>query len=326
MTCFKPLQAVRTDFTENPIRVLGPVTFFNQKLNMPGLLQLPCGSCVGCRLTYSKGWAVRNCHEAQVHDMDDLPSTFVTFTYNDYFNDRNGGALVYRDFQLMLKRLRKAHSERSYDYGFTSDPARPMRFYMCGEYGSRTFRPHFHALFYNLGFSDETLYKVNNGFRLYNSPAMSSLWVDVKSGESLGHVVTGSVTVQSAGYVARYCVKKALQGKSVHLLNHDTGEFLPDEFTQMSRKPGIAYEWFKRYSKGVYLDDKVVMANGIIYKPPRYYDNLLEKSDPELFENIKKARVEYALSPEAKSNNSIERLIVREQIQLSKLKHLPRML
>jgi hypothetical protein len=142
----------------------------------------------------------------------------------------------------------------------------------------------------------------------------------------MGHVVTGTVTVQSAGYVARYCVKKSLQGNSVHLFNHDTGEFMPDEFTQMSRKPGIAYEWFKRYSKGVYPDDKVVMGNGLIFKPPRYYDNLLEKEDPSKFEAVKQARLEFANSPLSLANNSIERLIVREQIQLSKLDRLPRLL
>jgi hypothetical protein len=324
MTCFQPLQAVRIDSSENPIRIVSGVQAL-QLRGKPGYLQLPCGKCVGCRLAYSKGWAVRNCHEAQVCDIDGLPSTFVTLTYNDEFNARNGGALNYRDCQLFLKRLRFAISENFNDYAFSSNPDLPLRFYMCGEYGTRTFRPHYHFLFYNLGFYDERLYKSTpTGHKLFNSDTINSFWTDVESGRSMGHVVTGSVTVQSAGYVARYCVKKALQGKSVHLFNHDTGEFMPDEFTQMSRRPGIAYEWFKRYGNGVYPSDKVVLGNGMFYKPPRYYDNQLEKADPLLFEQVKQARLEFSTSPQSIADNSIERLIVRERIQLSKLVHLPR--
>jgi hypothetical protein len=278
-------------------------------------------------LSYSKSWAVRNCHEAQICEIDGLPTSFVTLTYGDEYNHRNGGALNYRDCQLFLKRLRKGMSERFSDYAFTSNPDLPIRFYMCGEYGSRTFRPHYHYLFYNLGFSDEILYKVTaTGHKLYNSDSLSSFWCDPDSGRSIGHVVTGSVNIQSAGYVSRYCVKKALQGSTEHLFNHNTGEFMPDEFTEMSRRPGIAYEWFQRYSKGVYPDDKVVMGNGMFFKPPRYYDIQLEKADPVLFESVKQARLEFASSPSSLRENSIERLIVREKIQLSKLDRLPRIL
>lgn len=328
MTCFSPLQAVRIESSENPIRIVSSL----QAAQLPAIydryrLQLPCGKCVGCRLQYSKSWAVRNMHEAQYHEMNDLPCTFVTLTYDDEYNYKNGGALNYRDVQLFLKRLRKGMKERYSDYAFSSNKDLPIRFYLCGEYGSRTLRPHYHILFYNLGFYDEKLYKVSStGYRLYNSSSLSSFWVDPWSDTTIGFAVTGNVTFASAGYVARYCVKKALQGKSVHIFNHDTGEWLPDEFTQMSRKPGIAYEWFKLYHKSVYPDDKVIMGNGMFYKPPRYYDNLLEKMDGQLFQDIKQSRIEFASSPSQKADNSLERLIVKEKIQLKKLDLLPRIL
>lgn len=326
MTCFSPLQAIRLNLPEPTVKVISNMKAL-QLQGTPGLFQVPCGQCVGCRLSYSKSWAVRNCHEAQVHEMDGMSSTFVTLTYNDFFNDLNGGALNYRDFQLFIKRLRFALSNNLSDYGFIHNPEYPLRFYMCGEYGTRTFRPHFHVLFYNLGFSDEKLYKVtSSGHRLYSSESLLHFWRDPVRDLPMGYVVHGDISISSAGYVSRYCVKKALGGKSVHLFNHDTGEFMPDEFTQMSRRPGIAYEWFKRFSQSVYPDDKLVMSNGMFYKPPRYYDNLLESSDPSLFEQVKQSRIDHCNLPHVKANNSIERLIVRENIQLKKLELLPRIL
>lgn len=324
MTCFRPLQAVRVDHlvSGNPIRIIDSTAALQLRSQAhPGLLQLPCGKCVGCKLAYSRSWAVRCTHESQTHEYN----SFITLTYNDYYNDRNGRSLTYRDFQLFIKRLRKALDESYSDYAFLSDSDSNLRFYMCGEYGSKTFRPHFHALFFNLEFSDQKLHSVRNGFKFYTSETLASFWTDPVTGDSLGHSGVGSVSIESAGYVSRYCVKKAL-GDPVVYFDHDTGEFLHPEFTQMSRKPGIAFEWFKKYSKSVYPEDKVVMHKGLICKPPRYYDSQLEKVDPALFEAIKLSRLDYASSPSVAANSSVERLIVREKLQLSRMSLLPRAL
>lgn len=326
MTCFHPLQAVRIESSENPIHIISQEKSSQLALRgTPGLLQLPCGKCVGCRLSYSKNWAIRCMHEAQfTENFYNAPSTFVTLTYADWINDLNGGALNYYHVQLFLKRLRKALFTDYSSYAFSSNQDQPLRFYMCGEYGTQTFRPHYHLLFFNLGFTDESLYTVRNGHKLFTSDSLSSFWTDPKSRLSYGHAVTGSVTAASAGYVARYCVKKALQGKHAFIINKDTGEYLPDEFTQMSRRPGIAHDWFKVYHKDVFPSDKLVMTNGIWTKPPRYYDNLLEKESPEAFAAVKASRLEYLENDECKYNNSRQRLYEREIVQLSKLKLLPR--
>ena len=39
---------------------------------------LPCGSCVSCRLAYSRSWAIRCMHEASLHDRN----CFLTLTYS----------------------------------------------------------------------------------------------------------------------------------------------------------------------------------------------------------------------------------------------------
>ena len=58
---------------------------------------LSCGKCIGCRLEYSRQWAVRMYHESQLHDLN----CFLTLTYAE-----TGFSLVPRDFTLFMKRLR----------------------------------------------------------------------------------------------------------------------------------------------------------------------------------------------------------------------------
>lgn len=328
MSCFNPNQGLRLE--SGRVAFLGPVRSIvtrgiNLSVHGANAFPMPCGKCVGCKISYSKGWAIRNCHEAQYHENLDMPSSFVTLTYNDEFNARNGGSLNYRDCQLFLKRLRKAMSDRYEDYAFTSQPDKPIRFFMAGEYGSKTFRPHYHFLFYNLGFHDEYLYKVTaSGHKLFNSDSLSSFWSDPDTGRPLGYAVSGAVTVASAGYVSRYCLKKHYPGSDLPVFNHDTCKFLSPEFTQMSRRPGIAFEWFNKYGLGIYPDDKVVMGDNLYFKPPRYYDIQLEKADSVLFESVRQSRIEFANSPLSLANNTLERLEVREYIQLQNLKNLPR--
>lgn len=322
MTCFRPLQAVRLPYLENPVRVLS-----SQKaaeLSVRGgfdLFKVPCSKCVGCRLDYSKSWAIRCMHESSLYEHN----SFVTLTYNDFYNDRNGGSLNYGDVTLFLKRLRKAIDTRYSDYSFLTDDSRKIRYFYCGEYGSKTFRPHFHILFFNLSFGDELLHTVRNGFKLFTSDTLSSFWTDPVSRDSYGHTATGSLTTASAAYVARYTVKKALQGDQLVYFNSDTGEFLTPEKVIMSRSPGIGKDWYDLYGRTSHLSDFVVV-DGRKVRMPRYYDNLLEKSDPELFDSVKKSRVLLASSEESLYNSSTERLIVREKVQLRKLDYLPRTL
>lgn len=85
-------------------------------------------------------WSVRITHELPYYSK----ASFVTLTYdNDHLPV--GGALNKRDLQLYLKRLRKSIS-----------PLR-IKYFACGEYGSRFGRPHYHAILLGLGVEDADL-------------------------------------------------------------------------------------------------------------------------------------------------------------------------
>ena len=217
-------------------------------------LTLPCGQCVGCRLERSRQWAVRIMHEASLHDV----SSFVTLTYSDECLP-SPPSLRYSDFQAFMRRLRKSHGK--------------VRFFVCGEYGERTWRPHFHACLFGLRFSDLKVYKKTAaGFTLYESSELSRVW-------TLGFASVGQLSFESAAYVARYCMKKVtgdLAETHYRKTDLNTGEMydLVPEFARMSLKPGIGFQWFKQFRHEVGTHDGVVVRDRLC-KPPRYYDKLL---------------------------------------------------
>jgi len=192
-------------------------------------------------------------HEASLSDFN----AFVTFTYSPEHLPKDG-SLDYSHFQKFMRRLRKFYPSK-------------VRFYMCGEYGERDGRPHYHALLFNVHFADQRFFKVSpSGSKLYISDKLDELW-------GLGHCFVGAVSFQSAAYVARYVMKKVNGDRQeLHYTRVDpsTGEMLnviTPEFARMSLKPGIGIPWLVKYHKEVYPRDEVVME-GRAMRVPRAYD------------------------------------------------------
>lgn len=268
---------------------------FSPRGDVVSELQLPCGQCIGCRLERSRQWAIRCVHEASLHDR----SCFVTLTYDDAHLPSDCG-LRLRDFQLFMKRLRKKFG--------------PCRFFHCGEYGDVNFRPHYHAILFGVDFNDKIQIKGSGDFGLYFSQCLADLW-----GHGLCSV--GPVSFESAAYVARYSLKKISgPGADEHYtrIDTETGEIVrvASEYVTMSRRPGIAADWFRKYSSDVYPSDEVI-SRGRSMRPPRFYDKLLERVDPLLLEDLKFQR-------EVAARESVlecwpDRLAVREAVARAKL-------
>lgn len=288
MPCFSPLLAWQTDSGD---------IVFAERGKIRRELQLPCGQCVGCRLERSRQWAIRCVHESQLYDFN----SFVTLTYDEEHLPQDGG-LIYRHFQLFMKRLRKAKPG--------------VRFYMCGEYGEESLRPHYHACLFNCFFEDRRVYReLASGSKLYTSDVLSALW-------PYGFSSVGDVTFESAAYVARYVMKKVtgpMAEEHYQRVDGDTGEIyhVSPEFTHMSLKPGIGAGWYERFRSDVFPRDEVVMR-GVVMKPPKYYDRLLEKEN-----NLDSDSVEYSRYLDAQKfaeDCTPDRLRVREVVTNARLK------
>lgn len=288
MACFSPQTAVRTDD--------GGVTFVPRGWDGRRVFELPCGQCVGCRLERSRQWAMRCMHESQMHEF----SCFVTLTYDDAHLPADGG-LEYKPFQLFMRKVRKRFPR--------------ARFYMCGEYGERYKRPHYHACLFGVFFPDRKVFKDSgSGFKIYTSDLLSSFW-------TLGFASVGDFSFETAAYVARYVMKKVTGPMAAdHYLKTDleTGEVtsIRPEFTKMSLKPGIGATWFDKYHAQTYPRDYVIVR-GKKCKPPRYYDKLLAN-----LSDFRVDEVEYDRFVKAQAvahDNTPERLAVREIVTRARL-------
>lgn len=256
MPCYFPIHAFKGKSEDKQKTLI----VFNRPNSWKGeRIELPCGQCIGCRLERARNWAVRCVHEAQMYENN----CFVTLTYDNLYLPKDG-SLCLRDFQLFMKRLRKKFGNG-------------IRYFHCGEYGDENKRPHYHALLFNHDFEDKKYFSQKNGFVTYTSDDLSSLW-------KKGFTTVAGVSFESAGYVARYSLKKVTGEKAKEHYG-----ILAPEYATMSRRPGIGRSWFDKFSGDVYPADRVVI-NGTHSTPPRYYDDLLGKSDPSGLALIKIGR------------------------------------
>lgn len=214
---------------------------FDKRQSLTGVpIMIPCGKCIGCRLRFRREWAIRCMHEKRLH----RESAFLTLTY-DEDHLPSPPSLSLTDLQLFMKRLRATR------------PA-GLRFFACGEYGDTTRRPHYHLLLFNTSFGDMRYWKDSeSGEPLYRSAEVSRLW-------PAGSNVIGSVTAESAAYVAGYILKKV--GPPVV---YPAG-LLP-EFRVMSRRPGIGALWIDQYQPEAYRHDCAIM-DGREVPLPKFYD------------------------------------------------------
>lgn len=268
MPCFSPLTAWRMKNPTGASRVffhLPPGLHISQGFES---IKLPCGKCIGCRLERSRQWAMRCVMEAKQHE----DNCFITLTYDENHVPKNG-SLLPEDLTKFFKRLRKFLGNKK------------IRYFACGEYGEKHNRPHYHAIIFGFNFKDRTrTINPHTQTPVGYSPTLAKLW-------TFGYSSVGDMTFESAAYVARYCVKK-YYGKPADVARH-YGDRKP-EYVVMSRRPGIASEWFDKYGlTDVYPADNC-LSRGKLCKPPRFFDKLLEKVDKELLKYVKDRREEKA--------------------------------
>lgn len=255
-----------------------------------GKMIVPCGRCVGCSLDYSRSWSVRCYHESFLHEHN----FFLTLTLDDdHLHFNADGLMPSLDPQHMVLFVRDLRNR-----------GLKIRFFYCGEYGTKYHRPHYHMIVFGLSLTD--LKPGSKG--LFTSEFLNGVW-------GRGSVAVGLVTPESIAYCCRYTTKKVL-GRPFQYY-YDRG--LYPEFVRMSRRPGIGAGFYERYRGDIYNMDSCLI-NGFRSKVPRYYDKLLEARDESLFRDIKIARHSRALLSGVDVNYpDVRRNFSRDLIQRSKL-------
>lgn len=113
---------------------------------MDGRIPVPCGKCPTCLKRRISGWSFRLTEHAKTA----TSALGVTLTYaNGQLSRSKAGYLTLnkRDAQLFFKRLRKCRTPQQ-------NLDEPIKYYLCGEYGGKTFRPHYHAIIFNSNHND----------------------------------------------------------------------------------------------------------------------------------------------------------------------------
>lgn len=310
MACDSPLQLRRSYETGK--------TYAGEKRHwLDSSFTVSCMKCIGCRIERERQWTVRILHEAKRHDCQS--NHFLTLTY-DWKYCPEDYSLVHRDFQLFMKRLRKA-----------VEPAK-VRFFMCGEYGEEDSRPHFHAIVFGLQIPDLEPWRRNKrGDLVYKSEFIANIWGN-------GFITVGKVNETTAAYVSGYLTKDGSRDFYEEVENGGfphpvTGErvFRKPPYQCMSTNPGIGADWIDEFYPEVFRDDSVVVSKktpkgrkNVKAIVPKYYLRRLEKLDPSMALRIKEKRSGAREAPEAKARDSDEFRSRRAAARASRLKNFKR--
>lgn len=234
----------------------GSLNFKKRYINLEMVpMRVPCGKCIECLLERARDWSIRCLHESKMHQQN----SFITLTYSDDHipKDRK---LNHTHFQLFMKKLRKEYGEG-------------IGFFMCGEYGEQTARPHYHACLFGVDFEDKVKYGENYlGDQLWTSKKLDHLWGMNDPDRQPNKI--GAVTQKSAGYVARYVMKKQ-------------GEGAGKAYQKMSRKNAIGKSYIEKWYKDIFINARgsIILIDGTKSKIPRYYEKWLLKNHPEIWKH-----------------------------------------
>jgi len=233
------------------------ITPFHVKDKFTGeYIPVPCSKCPPCKKRRTSGWSFRLVKEGE----RSLSALFVTLTYNTEtvpITENGFMNLDKADVQKFMKRLRKLSKQK-------------LKYYVCGEYGTKRMRPHYHLIIFN---ADKE--KVEQAWTLERRP--------------LGQIYIGDVNEASIGYTLKYMTKK---GKIPMHFNDDRQK----EFSLMSKGIGSNYltknmiKWHKNdIEKRMYCN---ILGNKKIAMPRYYKDKIYTEFDKIRISNYIKEKAE----------------------------------
>lgn len=306
MSCYKPLiRLYNPDDREQSGRVYSLARFsqlngkqlkYEDLMYNPNVMLIPCGQCIGCRIRQREDWTTRIELEARDYPKEEI--WFITLTYDD---DHVPGMIVktgeimrkvqytwkpgekrpssvqillYEDIQKFLKRLRKAYRGK-------------LRYFVAGEYGEQTARPHYHMILYGWKPTDlENLYKIHhNGY--YTSKWLANLW-------GMGQIQIAQAVPETYRYVAGYVTKKMyeIDDKKANEY-YELGQTKP--FACMSLKPGLGDHYYQEHKAEIWRQGYIQCTNGKKAQIPRYYEKQMEAENPQRLWRIKQNRQKNAM-------------------------------
>jgi len=304
MACYHPIPAWRTEYGRIQLNTPPPgpdnegLPIAKWRLRGLSYLQLPCGTCIGCREQRAQHWALR----CKLESLEHKHTCVTTLTYDDAHLPPT---LQRRDLQLWLKRLRKLSKNQ-------------VKFYACGEYGEQYGRPHYHVILFGLKY--DTSY-INDSWVQHAkwclcNPRQRQFCTNT---EAIGLTYTDNVSTEAINYVVNYTNKKKEWrfAERHERLDTTTGElyYWEPPFQIMSRGGRLGHgigNAARKYSNS-WADFAV--NNGVKMSVPRYYRRSYEESV---------TREEYEEKQWKKYNRAAKRQLTQKQLNTKEIIHYAR--
>lgn len=131
------------------MKCFSPISIKDQK--DAKTIPVPCGRCLACKRRRALHWSFR----LQQEHRNSTSAAFITLTYRDTQlpGTPNGfPTLHYPDVQRFLKRLRKqcGYTQKHYEGCVYGKKQSLLKYFLCGEYGKKDGRPHYHMIAFNI--------------------------------------------------------------------------------------------------------------------------------------------------------------------------------
>lgn len=226
------------------------------------IVEVPCGKCPACLKKRANNWFFRMKQEQK----NSVTRGFLTLTYSDNhvpISPNGYPTLDKKAIPTFIKRIRTFISRTA---GYEDWP--PLRYYYVGEYGSKTFRPHYHLIIFNL----PTLF--------LTTCALDAFWTNNKK-EVLGHIDIRPVEDGCIKYVVGYILKRSIDDEK------DTTDRVR-EFGYMSK--GIGKSWLTPQIIAHYkekLIPYIIGEGGLKLSMPRYFREKIYSEEEKLLLNLK---------------------------------------
>lgn len=251
------------------MKCLSPIFIDTDEIDLypTGKLPVPCGKCEACRNDDSLSWRIR----LKEHFFSSVNAFFVTLTYTDdklpfkQLTLDNGRVTWHesvdkKDCQKFFKRLRKRFEDNF------KKQEESFSYFLVSEYGPTTFRPHYHAILFNLP-------------ELSNIPEVQDFKITEEIYKLWGN---GFVKVDRCNEARiAYCTKYMSCVTQIP-------SYLPKPFRLISKGMGKSYlnhleliRWHKNQLASYYQDGKFK------FKLPKYYkDKIFDENEKELMRQL----------------------------------------
>lgn len=220
---------------------------------------LRCGKCEPCLHLTRRIWSHRLMLEGLCHER----KCFVTLTYADYGDGRAPTQLFPEHLKLWHKRLRERVAPQRY------------RHFSIGEYGDRTFRPHYHAVLFGAGPCEV----------MGEKACQCSFCRLVRETWGYGHIqVSRNLEYAHCGYVTGYVTKKMthrldsrLNGREPEFRRMSCGRGEGGIGAPYMKKAAQVFLKYKEHLPGVDVPSTLGHLNGRQYPLGKYLRNRLRQ-------------------------------------------------